>query len=72
MRSPRCLTLLSWWLEAVDTPKYQDKPVEAAIQRYINYVINHGEKEYGLFKNTITTGMVGIALADAIEFGISF
>ena len=72
MRSPRCLTLLSWWLEAVDTPKYQDKPVEAAIQRYINYIINHGEKEYGLFKNTITTGMVGIALADAIEFGISF
>ena len=25
MRSPRCLTLLSWWLEAVDTPKYKDK-----------------------------------------------
>jgi hypothetical protein len=72
MRSPRCLTLLSWWLKVVNTQKYQDKPVEEAVERYLNYLINHGEHEYGLLHNTITTGMVGIALADAIEFGISF
>ena len=72
MRSPRSLTLLSWWLKAVNTKTYKDKPVEAAIERYINYLINNGENEYGLLRSTITTGMVGLALADTIEFGISF
>ena len=64
--------MLTVWLKVVNTPTYKDKPVESAVQRYLHYLANHGEEDYGVMENTITTGMVGIALADAIEFGISF
>lgn len=33
MRSPRCLTLLSWWLSAVETKSYHDIPTRDAVSR---------------------------------------
>jgi hypothetical protein len=72
MRSPRCLTLLNWWVHAVDTPTYRDQPAHEAIERYLTYVIKHASPEYGLRDNTMTTGMVGLAVADSIRFGSTF
>merc|ERR1712232_1310155 len=73
MRSPRVLTLLSWWLSAVNTPVYQDKPVELAIAHYLDYLRIEGiGPKYGVNVNTITTGMAGIAVADAILFGATY
>eukprot|EP00040_Diaphanoeca_grandis_P041405 m.262910 g.262910 ORF g.262910 m.262910 type:complete len:434 (-) comp47655_c0_seq1:30-1331(-) len=72
MRSPRVLTMLSWWVWAVDTPTYTDKPVHAAIDAYLTFLQGTGAQGYGLMDNTITTGMVGVAVADAIVFGASF
>ena len=72
-RSPRCASLLSWWVSVVDTPTYKDAAVHAAIDRYLSFLINDSAGEdYGVFENTIVTGMVGLAVADAITFGASF
>lgn len=74
-RSPRCLTLLSWWLAAVETPTYRDLPVRAAVKAYIQFIgtsAARGSSGYGLDDNTMVIGMVGIALADHIAFGSSF
>ena len=57
----------------VDSPTYTDKPVHAAIARYLDYLIkDSADQGYGVFDNTIVTGMVGLAVADAISFGASF
>ena len=72
MRSPRCLTLLNWWIHAVDTPTYKDKPVHDAIDKYLAYVMKHASPEYGLRDNTMTTGTVGLAVADSIRFGSTY
>ena len=70
MRSPRVLTLLSWWLWA--KAPGDDAAVRAAIERYLDFLRQSGRGAYGLNRNTITTGMAGIAVADAIAFGASF
>ena len=73
MRSPRVLSLLSWWLTAVETPKYKDKPVELAVARYLDFLRIEGiGKTYGVCDNTITTGMAALAVADAMQFGVSY
>eukprot|EP00035_Acanthoeca_spectabilis_P032390 m.18560 g.18560 ORF g.18560 m.18560 type:complete len:465 (+) comp5331_c0_seq2:97-1491(+) len=72
MRSPRCLTLLSWWLSAVETKSYHDIPTRDAVSRYLNYVTTRGSGAYGIMSNTITTGMAGLAIADAVAFGVTY
>jgi hypothetical protein len=72
MRSPRCLTLLNWWIHAVDTPTYKDKPVHDAIDKYLAYVMKHASPEYGLRDNTMTIGMAGLTVADSIRFGSTY
>ena len=72
MRSPRCLTLLSWWVKTVDTSSYRDTPVHDAIDKYLVYLMKKVDPEYGLKLNTITTGMVGLAVSDALSFGSTF
>ena len=73
MRSPRVLTLLSWWLTAVETPTYKDKPTELAVARYLDFLRIEGiGLGYGVCHNTITTGMAGIAVADSIQLGVSY
>ena len=74
-RSPRCLTLLSWWLTAIETPTYKDEPVRQAIRKYLIYLLGKGGSprgEYGMMSNMVTHGMVGLAVADAIHFGVTF
>jgi hypothetical protein len=130
MRSPRCLTLLSWWLNAVESAKYKDVPTRNAVAksvplsspclpfpscheslslgplgrlpypddfrlhryhtrsihdeclpspvsvacwpRYLNYLVASGSGPYGVLSNTITTGMAGLAAADAVSFGATY
>lgn len=73
MRSPRVLTLLSWWLSAVETQTYRDKPAELAVARYLDFLRIEGiGASYGVCHNTITTGMAGIAVADSIRLGVSY
>ena len=53
----------------------QDKPVRAAVAKYLHYLLGPGgqpQGEYGLMRNMITHGMVGLAVADAIQFGVTF
>ena len=72
-RSPRCASLLSWWLSVVDSPSYRDEPVHNAIDAFLNFVVNKSASEnYGVFQNTMVTGMVGLALVDALSFGSTF
>jgi hypothetical protein len=35
-------------------------------------LLKEGDGAYGILVNTITTGMAGIAVADAVEFGASY
>lgn len=49
-----------------------DAVVRAAIDRYLTFLRRSGRGAYGLNRNTITTGMAGVAVADAIAFGASF
>ena len=73
MRSPRSVSLLSWWLHAVETGGYRDKHVELAVARYMDWLRIEGiGPAYGLCVNTITTGMAGIAIADAILLGVTY
>lgn len=74
MRSPRVMSLLSWWLSAVETPAYKDKPTQEAVARYLAFLrrAGFGPGSYGVCDNTVTTGMAGLAAADAMQFGVSY
>jgi hypothetical protein len=75
-RSPRVLSLLSFWLNATTTHEYVDLPTTESAARYVTYLVSHGvsvgEDEYGVGLETITSGMAGVAVADWISFGASF
>jgi len=73
-RSPRVLTLLSWWLSvpAADRPSSPTTAdVQQASMRYLSYLTSQGAT-YGIKSLVRTTGMAGLALADALEFGATF
>lgn len=75
-RSPRVLSLLSFWLNATTHRGYVDVPTTEAVARYVAYLVSHGvsapEDKYGVGLQTITSGMAGIAVADSLSFGSSF
>lgn len=66
MRSPRVVSLLQWCNTIQPSSK-----LNKAIDRYFEYLFAHG-KEYGLKNLTITSGFVGLALADHLQWGITF
>ena len=69
-RSPRVVTLLSWWLRAVgDADPYGARP---AVDKYMRMLREHGAAYGALGGNTITTGMAGLAVADHLAFGASY
>jgi hypothetical protein len=51
---------------------HKDVPTRDAVTKYLNYLLKEGDGAYGILVNTITTGMAGIAVADAVEFGASY
>ena len=75
-RSPRVLSLLSWWLNATTHPGYVDQPTSDAADLYVTYLVSHGVSRpgdrYGVGMQTITSGMAGIAVAEWLSFGASF
>lgn len=75
-RSPRVLSLLSFWLNATSRRGYVDLPTTEAAARYVTYLVSHGVStpgdKYGVGLQTITSGMAGIAVADSLSFGSSF
>jgi hypothetical protein len=73
MRSPRCLTLLSWWLRAVkaEAGGYDPYNARAAVDKYLKMLRTQGAA-YGINTNAITTGMAGIAVADELSFGVTY
>jgi hypothetical protein len=75
-RSPRVLSLLSFWLNATTTHEYVDLPTTEAAARYVTFLVSHGvsadSDEYGVGLQTITSGMAGVAVADWLSFGASF
>ena len=68
LRSHRSASLLSWYLTRVG----QDDAVLGALNRWVG-AASAGQL-CGLTRpfETISVGMIGLALADAIEFGVSF
>ena len=76
-RSPRCLTLLSWWLAAApgDTASVKKSDVRRAVARFVEFLRSpaaYADDGFGLGDNTIVVGMTALALADAISFGATF
>lgn len=82
-RSPRAATLLQWYLRHTDKP---ESGVQAALQKFIGFVTSERaryspatgscatSKDGGfcLLNNTITTGMVGLVVADLLQFNSTF
>ena len=77
-RSPRVVSLLSWWINATTQtrPGYVDVPATEAADRYVAFLVAQGVSdsgnEYGVGSATITSGMAGIAVADWLSLGASF
>ena len=78
-RSPRVVSLLSWWTNATSQtrPGYVDAPATEAADRYVAFLVAQGVShsagnEYGVGSATITSGMAGIAVADWLSLGASF
>ena len=78
-RSPRVLSLLSWW--TVYGTSTNQKQAQAAINRYLDFLwqdhANPSDKDYGIagYSRDVllhTTSFVGLAVADVLEFGITF
>ena len=78
-RSPRVVSLLTWWTNATSQtrPGYVDDPATEAADRYVAFLVAQGvshsaANEYGVGSATITSGMAGIAVADWLSLGASF
>jgi hypothetical protein len=80
MRSPRVASLLCWAAEqereqleaatAAAPSRYR-----AAVSRFVSYLVDGGGGEpagYGIRDNVVTTGMAGLAVADAIRYGVTY
>lgn len=80
-RAPRVVSLLAWWQQQqyqqqqpqAVAPRKNTSAVDQAIDRYFNYLLeaNHSAA-YGVLELTRTTGFVGLALADQLEYGATF
>ena len=68
-RSPRVLTLLTWYYRQVD----RDPNVAAAVRKYCRYLLDPANsKAYGVKDLVRTTGFVGLAVAEVVAPGSTF
>lgn len=68
-RSPRCLTLLTWYYNDVKP----DAKVAQAVRKYCGYLlVPANSKAYGVKSLVRTTGFVGLAIAEVLEPGSTF
>jgi hypothetical protein len=68
-RSPRVVTLLSWYYRQVNS----DPKVAASVQRYCRFLLDPANsRAYGVNDLVRTTGFVGLVVADLIAPGSSF
>jgi hypothetical protein len=80
-RSPRVLTLLSWWLRAERRAGRTDAKVQAAVDKYLGFLWQDSrwpkQSDYGVggFSPKVllhTTSFVGLAVADTLSYGVTF
>jgi hypothetical protein len=80
-RSPRVLTLLSWWLRAERRAGRTDAKVQAAVDKYLGFLWQDSRRpkqsDYGVggFSPKVllhTTSFVGLAVADTLSYGVTF
>jgi hypothetical protein len=78
-RSARVLTLLSWWLQQGEPAN--SHAVKNAIQKYLGFLwhdsqhpsaVDYGVAGFSPKVSLHTSSFVGLAVADAINFGITF
>lgn len=68
-RSPRCVTLLSWYYRQVEP----DPQIAAAIRKYCAFILDPAQsKAYGVKDLVRTTGFVGHVVAELLEPGSTF
>lgn len=68
-RSPRVATLLSWYLRTVGP----DAGVQAALSKFMSFLaVPANSKTFGVKSLSITSGFVGIAVADFVQYGSTF
>lgn len=68
-RSPRAISLLQWWYRHV----HADIRVANALERYVGWLQTpSGAKASGLNTLALSTGFIGLALADLIEPWVTF
>ena len=80
-RSPRVLTLLSWWLHSEARAGRADAKVSAAIEKYLAFLWkdaqNPAPTDYGVggFSPKVllhTTSFVGLAVAETLAYQVTF
>ncbi len=68
-RSPRSLTLLTWWYRDVDPTE----AVAQSVHRYCSYLLKPANSTaYGVKQLVRTTGFVGLAVAEVLKPGCTF
>jgi len=74
-RSPRVATLLSLRAAALSTSSAEHKAdprLGAALAKYVKFLAAKGKGPYGVNDILNTTGFVGLALIDMLQFGATF
>ncbi|MBN1491853.1 MAG: hypothetical protein JXA69_18220, partial [Phycisphaerae bacterium] len=68
-RSPRVVTLLSWYYREVD----HDPKVAEAVRKYCRFLLDPANsKAYGVKELVRTTGFVGLVVADLLKANCTF
>jgi len=68
-RSPRAVTLLTWYYRQVQA----DPPIADSVRRYCQYLLDpKNSMAYGVKELVITSGFVGLTVADALNHGCTF
>lgn len=68
-RSPRAVTLLTWYYRQVQA----DPKIADSVRRYCLYLLDpKNSTAYGVKELVITSGFVGLALADVLSHGCTF
>ena len=70
-RSPRVATMLSLQAAAA-APAAPDPRIAAALEKYVAFLLAHGDGSYGVKDILNTSGFVALALIDILRFGATF
>jgi hypothetical protein len=68
-RSPRCLSVLTWYYRNCE----KDPAIPPAVEKYCKYLLDpENSKAYGVNELVKTTGFVGLAVAELLKPGSTF